>query len=322
MLNIAIVDDDENYRTQIKGMLHDYEKEFGESFHITEYTDGDELVEKYKSDFDIILLDVEMQFMDGMSAAEEIRQVDPDVILVFITNMPQYAIRGYKVDALDYILKPISYYPFSQTIKRAIGRRHRTDKEYLVVGIKGGKQKIDIDEICYLEVINHDLYIHTISGVIEAKGTINGVIKSKLTDKKWTFYGELKDVVYDGIEPIPEPEPTPSWRPTIRRGDKGADVIECQTMLTRLGYDIGKTGIDGDFGRATEAGVKAFQSDHRLVVDGVVGPMTWDALDKAVAQINEKPSEKTYTVIIRGLDKAQADAIANNYPGAEIVKGE
>ncbi len=172
MLNIAIVDDDENYRTQIRGMLHDYEKEFGESFHITEYTDGDELVEKYKSDFDIILLDVEMQFMDGMSAAEEIRQVDPDVILVFITNMPQYAIRGYKVDALDYILKPISYYPFSQTIKRAIGRRHRTDKEYLVVGIKGGKQKIDIDEICYLEVINHDLYIHTISGVIEAKGTM------------------------------------------------------------------------------------------------------------------------------------------------------
>ena len=157
--------------------------------------------------------------------------------------------------------------------------------------------------------------------VIEAKGTINGVIKSKLTDKKWTFYGELKDVAYDGIEPSPEPEPTPGWRPTIRRGNKGADVIECQTMLTRLGYDIGKTGIDGDFGRATEAGVKAFQSDHRLVVDGVVGPMTWDALDKAVAQLDEKPSEKIYSVIIRNLDKTQAEAIANNYPGAEIIEG-
>ena len=157
--------------------------------------------------------------------------------------------------------------------------------------------------------------------VIEAKGTINGVIKSKITDKKWTFYGQLKDVAYDGIEPSPEPEPTPGWRPTIRRGNKGADVIECQTMLTRLGYNIGKTGIDGDFGRATEAGVKSFQSDHRLVVDGVVGPMTWDALDKAIAQLNEKPSEKIYSVIIRNLDKTQAEAIANNYPGAEIIEG-
>ena len=157
--------------------------------------------------------------------------------------------------------------------------------------------------------------------VIEAKGTINGVIKRKITDKKWTFYGQLKDVAYDGIEPSPEPEPTPGWRPTIRRGNKGADVIECQTMLTRLGYNIGKTGIDGDFGRATEAGVKSFQSDHRLVVDGVVGPMTWDALDKAIAQLNEKPSEKIYSVIIRNLDKTQAEAIANNYPGAEIIEG-
>ena len=156
--------------------------------------------------------------------------------------------------------------------------------------------------------------------VIEAKGTINGVIKSSLTDKKWTFYGELKEVSYDGADPVPTPEPTPGWRPTIRRGNKGADVIECQTMLTRLGYDIGSCGIDGDFGRGTEKAVREFQSDHKLVVDGVVGPMTWDALDKAIAALDEKPAEKHYTVIIRGLDKAQAEAFANNYPGAEIVE--
>ena len=123
------------------------------------------------------------------------------------------------------------------------------------------------------------------------------------------------------MEPSPDPEPSPGWRPTIRRGNKGADVIECQTMLTRLGYDIGPCGIDGDFGRATEAAVRSFQSDNKLIVDGVVGVMTWDALDKAVAKLNEKPSEKVYSVIIRNLDKAQADAIANNYPGAEIIEG-
>ena len=62
-------------------------------------------------------------------------------------------------------------------------------------------------------------------------------------------------------------------------------------------------------------------SGQELTIDGVVGVMTWDALDKAVSQINEKPSEKIYSVIIRNLDKTQAEAIANNYPGAEIVEG-
>ena len=91
-------------------------------------------------------------------------------------------------------------------------------------------------------------------------------------------------------------------------------------MLTRLGYDIGSCGIDGDSGSATQKAVKEFQSDHKLIVDGVVGPMTWDALDKAIASLNEKPSEKHYTVIIRGLDQAQAEAFTNNYPGAEIME--
>lgn len=97
-------------------------KENGEAFDITIYSDGDQIVNKYQSQYDIILMDVEMKFMDGMSAAEEIRKVDTEVIIIFITNMAQYAIRGYAVDALDYVLKPVSYFAFSQRLSRAIGR--------------------------------------------------------------------------------------------------------------------------------------------------------------------------------------------------------
>ncbi len=181
MLRVAVVDDDASYRKEIIVLLAKYEKEYGEIFSITEYTDGDELIENYKSDYDIILLDVEMQFMDGMTAAEHIRQVDQDVVLVFITNMPQYAIKGYRVDALDYILKPISYYPFSQTIKRAIGRRSTSDKKYLRFKIKGGEQKIAVSEIRYIEVIGHDMIIHALSGEIQTKGTIREM-EEKLKD--------------------------------------------------------------------------------------------------------------------------------------------
>ncbi len=172
MLKVAVVDDDASYRKEIIGLLAKYEKEYGETFHITEYTDGDELLEQYHSNFDIILLDVEMQFMDGMTAAEEIRKVDQEVTLVFITNMPQYAIQGYRVDALDYILKPISYYAFSQSIKRAIGRRLKSDKKYLRFKIKGGEQKLAVEEIRFIEVIGHDMIIHALSGEIMTKGTI------------------------------------------------------------------------------------------------------------------------------------------------------
>ena len=202
MLKLAIVDDDANYRDEIKKLLKQYEKEYGESFAVTEYTDGDELIEHYSSDFDILLLDIEMMFMDGMSAAETVRSVDKDVVIVFITNMPQYALKGYKVDALDYILKPISYFAFSQTIKRAISRRHSTDKEYLVVNIKGGKRKVDIDSIRYVEVINHDLYIHTKDEDIKAKGSMREVEEEL---KSYSFFlcnkGYLINLAFvDGIQ--------------------------------------------------------------------------------------------------------------------------
>ena len=160
--------------------------------------------------------------------------------------------------------------------------------------------------------------------VIEAKGTQAGVVTSKLTDSKWTFYGELKNVSYDGAapEPAPTPEPEPAGkRPTIRKGNRNKYVTELQTMLSKLGYDLGICGIDGDFGTATRSAVMSFQSDNGLQVDGIVGPDTWKALDKAISKINGTPAEKVYNVIIKGLDKTQAEAIAANYPGAVIVEG-
>ena len=161
--------------------------------------------------------------------------------------------------------------------------------------------------------------------VIEAEGTIKGVITSKVTLKKWTNWGELKGVDYSGAtpEPTPTPTPTPTTKPTLRRGDKGPYVVEMQTELHRLDYGLGPCGIDGDFGRATEAAVKSFQYDKRLTIDGICGPKTWAALDAAVEDLKAPaPSTVTYTVSIPGLDLTQARKLVEAYPGAEIVKGE
>lgn len=175
MIKIAIVEDEVMYANQLQDYLKQYEKENGELFEITVYTDGDEIVHKYRSQFDIILMDVEMKFMDGMSAAEEIRKVDTEVVIIFITNMPQYAIRGYAVDALDYVLKPVSYFAFSQRLSRAIGRMKKRETKNISVNVKGGTIRLDVANIYYIESQGHTLIFHTASGSYEAPGTMKEV---------------------------------------------------------------------------------------------------------------------------------------------------
>ena len=173
MIRIAIADDDALCAQELRRYIDDYAKESGHRFEVTVYSDGDELVERYRAQFDIILLDVEMPFLNGMTAAEMIRRQDPEVILIFITNMPQYAIRGYAVDALDYVLKPVNYFAFSQRLERAIRRLGRREAVYLTIPVKGGTMKVAADDVYYVESLGHQLIYHTRTGNYAATaGTI------------------------------------------------------------------------------------------------------------------------------------------------------
>lgn len=147
MVNIAIVEDEAMYAKQLQEFLLQYQKENGEVFNITVYSDGDQIVHKYKSQFDIILMDVEMKFMDGMSAAEEIRKVDTEVVIIFITNMAQYA----------------------------ISRMKKREQKVITVNIKGGAVRINIANIYYIESQGHNLVLHTILGDYESAGTMKEV---------------------------------------------------------------------------------------------------------------------------------------------------
>ena len=172
MIKIAIVEDDQHYSRQLEEYLRKYESECGETFDITTYSDGDTIVSHYHSQFDIILMDVEMRFLDGMSAAEEIRRTDKEVVIIFITNMPQYAIRGYAVEALDYILKPVSYFAFSQRLGRAISRMKKREQKSLVIPVKGGTVRVAVSSIYYIESQGHNMIYHTASGEYISSGTM------------------------------------------------------------------------------------------------------------------------------------------------------
>lgn len=138
----------------------------------------------------------------------------------------------------------------------------------------------------------------------------NGVQHFTTRNKKWTHWA-IPACVDGGVEPTPTSEPTPT-KPTLKRGCKGESVKELQTLLANRGYDLGSCGIDGDFGRATEAAVKEFQRDSHLTADGIVGEKTW-------AAFNGDSPTNLYTVIIPSVPLPKAQAIVAQYAGAYIT---
>ena len=159
--------------------------------------------------------------------------------------------------------------------------------------------------------------------VLEASGTKAGNVRTAITNSKWTYWGLYKDLDYESADDpvesvtpsIPDPaEDATKKLPTFRRGDKGDMVRVLQTQLsTGHGYDIGKCGIDGDFGKATEAAVKKFQKDKGLTADGVVGPKTWEALNQPAYY---PVPEKKVTLHIPGLAISEASELLAKYPGS------
>ena len=138
MFRIAIVEDQDETRECLNRFVRQYAEEQGVQVEISLITDGSEIAEHYTPGFDIIFMDVEMPRLDGFGAAEAIRAVDAEVVLVFVTNMAQYAIRGYEVDALDYVLKPVNYYQFCTKLSRAIQRVQRRRGGQVVLQLAGG----------------------------------------------------------------------------------------------------------------------------------------------------------------------------------------
>jgi DNA-binding LytR/AlgR family response regulator len=124
------------------------------------------------------------------------------VVIIFITNMAQYAIKGYTVNATDYVLKPVSYFAFSQRLDKVVSRLDKRVKKYLAIGVKGGTVKLYISDICYIESQGHRLIFHTKTEEHVMFGTMKE-IEEKLSDMD--FYrcnkGSLLNLEHvDGVQ--------------------------------------------------------------------------------------------------------------------------
>ncbi|MCP1102785.1 DNA-binding LytR/AlgR family response regulator [Aequitasia blattaphilus] len=183
MIRVAIVEDEKEYRDLICSYLKRYEEEQNQFFKITVFKDGLDIAEEYKPEYEIIFLDIQMKHLNGMEAAERIREFDEEVQIVFITSTVQYAVQGYQVNALGYIVKPLAYPAFSRTMDKVVKicEKHR-EEAYLTVKVEGGTRRISIRDILYVESQRHFLSIATAQEELVVRGSLK-VIEEELKEK-------------------------------------------------------------------------------------------------------------------------------------------
>ena len=180
-IRIGVVEDDPASCQRVLDYLNRYQSENDERFTVSVFDDGARIVEKYTPVYDILLLDIEMKEMDGMKAARRIRERDDHVVIVFITAAPQYAISGYEVRALSYLLKPVPWFAFSQELKRSIDALRRNGDDSMLIETSNGQMRLELTDIVYLESIRHTIVIHTLDGKLSINGTLKDM-EAKLAD--------------------------------------------------------------------------------------------------------------------------------------------
>lgn len=182
MIQVAIVDDEPQAAQELEKCLHLYEEESKLQFEATLFPSGDAFLQNYQAGaFQIVFMDIEMPGMDGMETSRRLRALDKDITLVFVTNLAQYAIQGYEVGALDFILKPINYFSFKLKISKAVAAAKSHLNTTFTVRNEKGLWYIKASELCYLEVMKHDLIYHTTTGSVETVGSLKQEEK-RLTD--------------------------------------------------------------------------------------------------------------------------------------------
>lgn len=174
---VAVVEDDESEYLSIKSCLERFSAESGgeNRFECAHFCDAEALLHNYKPIYDIVLMDIGLPNLNGFEASKKLRNKDPSVLLIFVTNLSQFAVAGYEVSAFDFIVKPVKYGTLRLKLLRALQKLEATDDKKISVPSSDGMRVILVSSIKYVEVMNHDLVYHTTAGDVKSYGSLNKV---------------------------------------------------------------------------------------------------------------------------------------------------
>lgn len=179
IINIAIVEDDISASEHLKNLINNFNTDNSINFNIEVYENVFSFEEKFIDKYDLIFLDIEMPGKSGMELAKRIRERDERVTLIFATNLAQYAVEGYAVQAFDFMIKPLNENDFHIKFSRIINHLKGIigDKKICVKTRLGETINIPITSIHYIEVRNHDLIFYLNNKEILIRGTMNNIEK-------------------------------------------------------------------------------------------------------------------------------------------------
>lgn len=176
MIRIAICEDENDQQELLEGYINQAFKSLSLQYKLDIFSSGEELLENYSKDFDIVLLDIQLGEINGMDTSRKIRLLDNKVEIIFITSLIEYALEGYEVRAYRYLLKPIKYENLKDNIINCI-KEVEIKNKYIIVKEHGNQIKLDINEITYIEVQKENITIHTLIKTYKIKGTMSNFEK-------------------------------------------------------------------------------------------------------------------------------------------------
>jgi DNA-binding LytR/AlgR family response regulator len=159
MLRIAVVEDCKEDAEALSLHIEKFAQSENIQIHTDFYKGGLDFWDTFKANYDIICMDIEMPHMDGIRTAEKVRSIDEEVPLIFITNMGKYAINGYSVSALGYLLKPVEYTVFANVLKKAVAIVN-TKARAIAIKAEGSIKKLAVSDIVYAEVRNNTVFFY------------------------------------------------------------------------------------------------------------------------------------------------------------------
>lgn len=173
-MRIAICDDEEVFNRQTVELINSMLAKPTECDIIT-CLSGEDLLEKYKAErFDIIFLDIEMGGMNGMDTAREIRKTDENVIIVFLTSYQEFAPDGYEVNAYRYLIKNQPAYIYEKQFKSIFDEYSQKHKCFMI-NDRNDKICIHLKDICFFEVMNKNVTVHTAIKSYEYIGKLSDI---------------------------------------------------------------------------------------------------------------------------------------------------